>query len=167
MFDLTMHSTHFILRLYGVTHMVKDHSDCERGNPLLPHRLLFPISSKGSLYASSHRQDTTYHSLCNTCHGALAGMRNGSMGSPHEGSIRRPIAHVSERSYHGATSCSKSGNWDLIPFPHRSSFIRFTDVYTHTFMKTSTTTKTRPPSPPPHKNNGPASILNQIQNNQG
>ena len=28
----------------------------------------------------------------------------------------------------------KSGNWDLISFPNRSSFIRFTDVCTHTFM---------------------------------
>ena len=28
--------------------MVKDQSDSERGNPLLPHRILFPISSKGS-----------------------------------------------------------------------------------------------------------------------
>ena len=38
----------FYLRLYGVRHMVKDHSDSERGNPLPPHRLLFPINSKGS-----------------------------------------------------------------------------------------------------------------------
>ena len=29
MFYLTTHSTHF--RLYGVKHMVKDHSDSERG----------------------------------------------------------------------------------------------------------------------------------------
>ena len=29
----------FYLRLYGVRHMVKDHSDSEKGNPLLPHRL--------------------------------------------------------------------------------------------------------------------------------
>ena len=28
--------------------MVKDHSDSERGNPLLPHGLLFLINSKGS-----------------------------------------------------------------------------------------------------------------------
>ena len=28
--------------------MVKDHSDSERGNPLPPYGLLFPISSKGS-----------------------------------------------------------------------------------------------------------------------
>ena len=38
----------FYLRLYGVRHIVKDHSDSERGNPLLPHGVLFPISSKGS-----------------------------------------------------------------------------------------------------------------------
>ena len=38
----------FYLWLYGVRHMVKDHSDSEKGNPLLPHRLLFPIKSKGS-----------------------------------------------------------------------------------------------------------------------
>ena len=45
MFYLTTHSTLY-LWLYGVRH--KNHSDRERGNPLLPHRLLFPISSKGS-----------------------------------------------------------------------------------------------------------------------
>ena len=38
----------FYLRLYGVRHMVKDHSDSEKGNPLLPHRLLLSINSKGS-----------------------------------------------------------------------------------------------------------------------
>ena len=43
MFYLTTHSRHFI---YG--YMAKHHSHSERGNLLLPHRLLFPISSKGS-----------------------------------------------------------------------------------------------------------------------
>ena len=38
----------FYLRLYGVRHMVNDHSDSERGNPLPPHRRLFQISNKGS-----------------------------------------------------------------------------------------------------------------------
>ena len=37
----------FYVRLYGIRHMVKDHSDNRRGKPLLPHRLLF-ISSKDS-----------------------------------------------------------------------------------------------------------------------
>ena len=38
----------FYLRLYGVRHMVKDHSDSEKGNPLPPHLLLLSINSKGS-----------------------------------------------------------------------------------------------------------------------
>ena len=38
----------FYLRYYGVRHMVKDHSDSEKANPLPSHRLLFPINSKGS-----------------------------------------------------------------------------------------------------------------------
>ena len=48
MFYLTMPSTHFILWLYGIGHMVKNHSDSERGNPLPLHGLLFPINSKDS-----------------------------------------------------------------------------------------------------------------------
>ena len=38
----------FYLRLYDDGHMVQDHSDSERGNPLPPHGLLFTINSKGS-----------------------------------------------------------------------------------------------------------------------
>ena len=38
----------FYLQLYGVRHMVKDHSDSEKGNLLLPHRLFLSINSKGS-----------------------------------------------------------------------------------------------------------------------
>ena len=38
----------FYIRLYGLRHMVKDHSDSEKGNPLPPHRLLLSINSKGS-----------------------------------------------------------------------------------------------------------------------
>ena len=49
----------FYLRLYGVRHMVKDHSDSEKGNPLPPHRLLFPINSKGSFICTIPQ--TGYH----------------------------------------------------------------------------------------------------------
>ena len=39
----------FYLWLYGIRHiMVKDHPDSKKGNPLLPHGLLFLISSKCS-----------------------------------------------------------------------------------------------------------------------
>ena len=46
-FYLTTHSTHCIYG-YMASDMVKDHSYSEKGNPLPPHRLLFPINSKGS-----------------------------------------------------------------------------------------------------------------------
>ena len=72
--------------------MVKDHSDSEKGNPLPPHRILFPINSKGSFICTILQTGSTYHGLCYTSHGTLAGTRNSSVGSPHEGSIRRPIA---------------------------------------------------------------------------
>ena len=50
----------FYLRLYGVRHMVEDHSDSEKGNPLPPHRLLLSINSKGSFYMH-HPTDRITH----------------------------------------------------------------------------------------------------------
>ena len=67
----------FYLWLYGFRHMVKDY--------------FLRLAARVLLYAPSHRQDNTYHGLCYTSHGALAGTRNSSMGPPHEGSIWRPI----------------------------------------------------------------------------
>ena len=67
--------------------------DSERGHPLLPYGLLFPISSIFFLYSSSHSQDNTYHSFCYTSHGALAETRNSSMGSMKDRSDN-PSHHV-------------------------------------------------------------------------
>ena len=47
MFYLMTHSTHFIYGYMASDIMVKDHSDSEKGNPLPPHRLLFPINRFG------------------------------------------------------------------------------------------------------------------------
>ena len=56
MFYLTTHSTHFVFFIYGYMAsniiMLKDHSDSERGNPLPPHGLLFPISTKSTFICS-------------------------------------------------------------------------------------------------------------------
>ena len=74
----------FYLRLY--------HSDSER-KPAESHMdYAFRLTARVLLYARSHRRDSTYHGRCYTSCGALAGTRNSSMGPPHEGSIRRPIA---------------------------------------------------------------------------
>ena len=73
----------FYLRLYDVIHMVKDHSDSERGNQLLPlHGLLFLISSKVSFKCTTPTDSKAHTTACYTSCGALAGMRNSSMGSP-------------------------------------------------------------------------------------
>ena len=53
--------------------MVKNHSDSERRNLLPPHRLLFPISSKGSFICIIPQ--TGKYGLCYTSPGALVGMR--------------------------------------------------------------------------------------------
>ena len=45
----------------------------------------YRLTARVLLYAPSHRQDNTYHSLCYTSRGALAGTRNSPMGPPHEG----------------------------------------------------------------------------------
>ena len=91
MFYLTTHSTHFIYG-YMASDIVKNHSDSEKGNPLPPHRLLLSISSKGSFICTIPHTGEHIPRPYYTSRGALAGTRNSSMGPPHEGSIRRPIA---------------------------------------------------------------------------
>ena len=92
MFYLTMHSTHFI---YGYMAsdiwlrtivIVRKETCCRHIGSS------YRLTARVLLYAPSHRQDNTYHGLCYTSLGALAGTRNSSMGPPHEGSIRRPTA---------------------------------------------------------------------------
>ena len=61
----------------------------ENENLPLPHEL-FLISRRVLLYAISNRQDITYHSLCYTICGALAGTRHSSM-IHNIGSIWWPI----------------------------------------------------------------------------
>ena len=69
-------NTFFNLRLYGVRHMVKDHSDSERETRCHHHMgYSFRLTARVLLYTPSHRQDNTYHSLCYTSRGALAGTR--------------------------------------------------------------------------------------------
>ena len=74
MFYLTMHSTHFI---YG--YMASD--ICLRTILIVRKEThCCHLIARVLLYAPFHRQDNTYHCLCYTSRGALAGMRNSSMG---------------------------------------------------------------------------------------
>ena len=65
----------------------------------------FHLAARVLLYASSHRQGSTYYGLCYTSRRELAGTRNSSMGPPWriDVTIHRTM---SEHSCHGATSRS-------------------------------------------------------------
>ena len=68
----------FYLRIYGVGHMIKDHSDSERGNI----GYSFRIAASIVLYAPSHIRDSTYHGLSYTSRGALAETKYNAMDPP-------------------------------------------------------------------------------------
>ena len=77
--NLTTHSTHFI---YGYMAsdiwlttilIVRKETRCRHIG------YSYRLTARVLLYALSHRQDNTYHGLCYTSHGALAGTRNSSM----------------------------------------------------------------------------------------
>ena len=83
MLYLTTHSTHFI---YGYMVSEREEIRCHHMG------YSFRLATRVLLCARSHRQNSTYHGLCYTSRGALAGTGNSSMCPPHEGSIRRLIA---------------------------------------------------------------------------
>ena len=93
MFYLTTHSTHFIYGYmasdiwFRTILLVTKETRCRHIG------YSYRLTARVLLYAPSHRQDNTYHGLCYTSRGALAGTRNSSKGPPHEESIRRPTHH--------------------------------------------------------------------------
>ena len=79
MLYLMTHSTHFI-SCYMASHVYS-----------------FRLAARVLVYASSHIHDNTYHCLCYTSRGILAGTRNSSMGR-----------NTSKRFYHGDTKCNNN-----------------------------------------------------------
>ena len=70
--------------------MVEDHSESVRGN-------LFRLAARVLLYASSHRQDSTYHSLCYTSRGAqwVIPMKDRSDNPSHHEQTLLPRSYIS------------------------------------------------------------------------
>ena len=71
MFYLTMHSTHFIYGYMALRTILIVRKETHYRHIGYSYRL----TARVLLYAPSHRQDNTYHSLCYTSRGALAGTR--------------------------------------------------------------------------------------------
>ena len=92
MFYLTTHSTHFIYSYMASDIWLRTILIVRKETHCRHIGYSYQLTARVLLYAPSHRQDNTYHSLYYTSRGALAGTRNSSMGPPHEGSIRRPTA---------------------------------------------------------------------------
>ena len=92
MFYLTTHSTHFIYGYMASDIWLRTILIVLKKTRCRHIGYSYRLTARVLLYTPSQRQDNTYHGFCYTSRGALAGTRNSSMGPPHEGSIRRPIA---------------------------------------------------------------------------
>ena len=92
MFYLMTHSTHFIYGYMASDIWLRTILIVRKETRCRHIVYSFRLAARVLLYEPYHRQDSTYHGLCYTSRGALAGMRNNSMGPLHEGSIWWPIA---------------------------------------------------------------------------
>ena len=79
MFYLTTHSTHFIYGYMASDIWLRTILIVRKETRCRHIGYSYRLTARVLLYAPSHRQDSTYHSLCYTSRGALAGMRNSSM----------------------------------------------------------------------------------------
>ena len=107
MFYLTTHSTH-VMYGYVASDILEITTQIAREESRFCHMSYsFRLAARVLLYASSHRQDITFHGVCYTSRGALDKKRNSLIGPP--GRID-PTTHrtMSERSYHRVASCSCS-----------------------------------------------------------
>ena len=84
--------------------MVKDYSDSEKETRCNSMGYSFRLATRVLLYASSHRQDSTYFVTPVVQHRLE---REIAQWDHHEGLIRQPIRTTSDRFYHGFNS----GTW--------------------------------------------------------
>ena len=100
MFYLTTHSTHFIYGYIASDIWLRTILIVRKETRCRHIGYSYRLAARVLLYAPSHRQDNTYHGLCYTSRGALAGTRNSSMGPPHSPSILKQYGdHVFGRQY--------------------------------------------------------------------
>ena len=80
MFYLTTHSTHFIYGYMASDIWLRTILIVRKETRCRHIGYSYRLTARDLLYAPSHRQDNTYHGLCYTSRGALAGTINSSMG---------------------------------------------------------------------------------------
>ena len=98
------------LWLYGVRHMIKNHSDSMREETRCCNMgYSFRLAARVLLYASSNRRDNTYHDLCYTSREALAGTSSFG-GVTLEFHVHRVYQNL---------------KWDWMPRAHQKSLLFF------------------------------------------
>ena len=94
MFYLMTHSTHFIQGYMASDTWLRTILRVRKETRCRHIGYSFRLAARVLLYAPSHRQDNTYHGLCYTSRGALAGTRNSSMGPQMETQQRISIMDI-------------------------------------------------------------------------
>ena len=111
MFYLTTHSTHFIYGYMASDIWLRTILIVRKETRCRHIGYSYRLAARVLLYAPSHRQDSTYHGLCYTSRGALAGTRNSSMGPPP---LEYPPVVLLLRSYiQVQVRCSGQTKWSF------------------------------------------------------
>ena len=124
MFYLTMHSTHFIYGYMASDIWLRTILIVRKETRCRHIGYSYRLTARVLLYAPSHRQDSTYHSLCYTSRGALAGTRNSSMGEKYiththkTANWSRKRLPVSTRLYLPACKLEREGHFIRCQLPH-------------------------------------------------
>ena len=92
MFYLTTHSTHFIYGYMASDMWLRTILIVRKETRCRHIGYSYQLTARVLLYTPSHRQDNTYHGLCYTSRGALAGTRNSSMGVFYSTNISVSVA---------------------------------------------------------------------------
>ena len=131
------HSTHYIKRLYGVRHMVKENSDGDKGNQLPPHGLLFLISKGYLIYIIPDRITHTTAFVTPVIEQWLE--REIGQWVRYEGSIPPPIAptanalttqlHLAPRKVSRSNqSCGFSRRWKIPSVAYLTPYETYSSV---------------------------------------
>ena len=103
MFYLMTHSTHFIYSYMASDIWLRTILIVRKETRCHHMGYSFRLTARVLLYAPSHRQDSTYHCLCYTSHGALAGTRLHQL-TPVISHTRPNLTRFQIGSYHSAPS---------------------------------------------------------------
>ena len=103
-FYLTMHSTHFIYGYMASDIWLRTILIVRKETRCRHIGYSYRLTARVLLYAPSHRQDNTYHSLCYTSRGALAGTRNISIDpTTHHTMSERSTSELRPAHFDGMT----------------------------------------------------------------